>query len=177
MAHAARFAVLDLISRTLARVCAWRAVPVSTAAQGRPPARPAVAVKWPTLRGQAVSFLASSGCAETTERIVTLSVLTPGRTERALRRPSPGSRGRRLFSETACREGRPAVCVALIVISQHLSSIVMAIVIMVPVGRAQALSATTPDSVPARARREPPPPWAPLSRVKRELCEICHIRV
>ena len=47
-AHAAEVAQLDLISRTLARVCARRAVPVSTAqAQGRPrrpPVRPAVPV-------------------------------------------------------------------------------------------------------------------------------------
>ena len=56
----------------------------------------------------------------------------------------------------------------------HLASI-MVIVIMVPVGRAQPLTAASPDSVRAPARREPPPPWAPPPRVESELCEICHV--
>ena len=57
----------------------------------------------------------------------------------------------------------------------HLTSVMMGIVIMVPVERAQALpAARAPGSVRARARREPPPPWAPAPRVESELCEICH---
>ena len=44
MAHAASFAVLDLTSRTLARVCARRAVPVSTATPEQPLVRRAVPV-------------------------------------------------------------------------------------------------------------------------------------
>jgi hypothetical protein len=62
--------------------------------------------------------------------------------------------------------------------AKHLTSgviVVVLIVIMVPVGRAQPLTATTPDSVRARALREPPPPWAPPPRVKSELCQICQI--
>jgi hypothetical protein len=44
MAQAAEVAQLDLTSRALARVCARRAVPVSTATLEQPPARPAVPV-------------------------------------------------------------------------------------------------------------------------------------
>ena len=44
MAQAAEVVMLDLTSRALARVCARRAVPVSTATLEQPPARPAVPV-------------------------------------------------------------------------------------------------------------------------------------
>ena len=61
---------------------------------------------------------------------------------------------------------------------KHLTSIVvLAIVLMVPVGRAQPLTASSPASVRAPARREPPPPWAPPPRVKSEFCQICQIFV
>ena len=62
----------------------------------------------------------------------------------------------------------------IVVEPQHLSSLVMASVIMVPLGRAQPLAAP-PDSVRAPARREPPPPWAPPPRVLSEFCQICHV--
>ena len=67
--------------------------------------------------------------------------------------------------------------ITLRVIPQHLTRIVGAPVFMVPVGRAQPLTAVVPDSVRARALREPPPPWAPPPRVKSEFCQICHIFV
>ena len=59
-------------------------------------------------------------------------------------------------------------------LSPLIVTLTVAFVIMVPVGRAQALPAAgSPGSVRARALWAPPPPWAPAPRVESELFEIC----
>ena len=55
--------------------------------------------------------------------------------------------------------------IALIVGLEHLASGVVALVIMVPVGRAQPLTTTEPGSVRAPVLRQRPLPWAPPPRV------------
>ena len=122
IAQAAEFAQLHLTSRTLARACARRAVLFSTApapAEGRPhQMRSAVRlvpgpIKCPTLNVRAACTLACSGCLEMPERTATLCARTPAQGGGAWRN-FRSSRGRRLFSETACREGRPAVRITLL---------------------------------------------------------------